>query len=579
MPLVIQKMSNTPLVRRDARLHFIMVVFFLMGAVIAYRLFDMQVLKHSAYKEQAEKLHLIEKEIKPPRGSIYVKEKDVLYPIVFNEDYYLVFADPRKIKDSSHFIDTIAPILDLGEEEWKDLLRRINKKDDPYEPIKKKVSKEKIEILKKADIEGVYFTDETFRKYPEKNIGGHILGYVDYNGEGRYGLEGFYGEFLAGLPGKIRSARDAYGESITVGEREVSSAVPGKDLVLTIDRNIQLKTCEEIKKGVETFQADGGSIIVMDPMTGAVIAMCSFPDFDPEKYNTIKDIQVFNNPAIFYAYEPGSIFKTITMAIALDLKKISPLTTYEDTGEIKIIGQKPIKNFDLKAHGVQTMTEVLEKSLNTGAVYAENLIGKNNFAKYVKNFGFGENTGIGLDSESSGNILSLDKRGEIYVMTASFGQGITVTPMQYITAFSALINGGKLMKPYIVEKVMSEGKLIEETKPQIVRQVISSNASALISGMMVSVVEKGWDKKTKVQGYYVGGKTGTAQVADSNGKYGDKTEHSFAGFAPAYNPKIAVIVNLKNPKKYKFASETTTVVFRNLAEYILHYYNIPPDSQ
>jgi len=365
--------------------------------------------------------------------------------------------------------------------------------------------------------------------------------------------------------------------SITLGDREVENPISGKDIVLTIDRNIQFKTCEEIKKGVQEYQAESGSIIAMDPSSGAILAICSFPDFDPANFNTVKDINIFNNPAIFYAYEPGSIFKAITMAIGLDLKKIEPNTTYEDTGEVKIIGQKPIKNFDQKAYGAQTMTQVLEKSLNTGAVFVENLIGKKNFLKYVKDFGFGETTNVGLDSEGAGNIAPLDKRGEIYAMTASFGQGITITPIQYLAAFSTLINGGKLMKPYIVEKILNEGAVVEEIKPKVVRQVISQNASAQITGMLVSAVENGWDKKTKIQGYYVGGKTGTAQVAGSDGKYSNATTHSFAGFAPAYNPRVAIIVRLDNPKKFSFASETTTRVFKNVIEFILDYYNIPPD--
>ncbi len=555
----------------------LMAVFFLMCATIIYRLVDLQIFHYSEYSALAKNLHQIEKEIIPPRGSIYVKENDKLYPIVYNEDYYLVYADPRKIEDTKKFIDTIAPALGLSDEEWKDLLKRINKKDDPYEPVKKKVSKEMVEELKKKLISGVYFIPESYRKYPEKNIGGHVLGYVDYNGVGRYGLEGFYNELLAGVAGKIRSSKDAYGLSITLGDREVENPISGKDIVLTIDRNIQFKICEEIKKGVQEYQAESGSIIAMDPSSGAILAICSFPDFDPANFNTVKDINIFNNPAIFYAYEPGSIFKAITMAIGLDLKKIAPNTTYEDTGEIKIIGQKPIKNFDQKAYGVQTMTQVLEKSLNTGAVFVENLIGKKNFLKYVKDFGFGEITNVGLDSEGAGNIAPLDKRGEIYAMTASFGQGITITPIQYLAAFSTLINGGKLMKPYIVEKILNEGVVVEEIKPTVVRQVISQNASAQITGMLVSAVENGWDKKTKIQGYYVGGKTGTAQVAGSDGKYSNATTHSFAGFAPAYNPRVAIIVRLDNPKKFNFASETTTRVFKNVIEFILDYYNVPPD--
>lgn len=563
---------------KEARLYIIMVIFFFMGGILAYRLFTLQILRHDQYSAQAEKLHQVEKEIRPARGSIFVKEKDQIFPVVYNEDYYLVYSDPRKIQDTKKFIDAIAPVLGLEEDEWKDVLRRISNVSDPYEPIKRKVSKEKTEALKKISLNGVYYSPEPFRKYPEKKIGGHVFGYVDYNGKGNYGVEGYYNEALAGVPGAVRAAKDAFGETITVGERVVKKPVPGRDIVLTLDRNIQVATCGEIEKGVKEYEAVSGTVIVMDPRSGRILSMCSFPDFDPENYSTNTDVQVFNNPAIFYAYEPGSIFKVITMAMGLEMKKITPNSTYEDTGEIKIIGNNAIRNFDNKAHGVQTMTQVLEQSLNTGAVYVMGLVGKKNFSKYVKDFGFGDATGIELSAESSGNISSLEKKGEIYSLTASFGQGITVTPVQYLSAFSALINGGKLLRPSVVEKIFSEGKVVEEFQPEVVRQVISQNTSALITGMMVSAVEKGWDKKTKIEGYYVGGKTGTAQIAGKEGKYTDETNHTFVGFVPAYDPKVAVLVKLEKPKKFRFASETTTHIFRRIVEYILQYYNIPPDK-
>lgn len=577
MPLVIQKNHGNVYVK-DARLYLIFTVFIFISAALIYRLFQMQVIDYESYRERAEKLHWIEKDIPPLRGRIFVNENNIPYPAVLNDDYYFVSVDPRKIQDPAKFIDTLAPILGLDEPEWKDLLRRVSKAGDPYEPVQRKVSRAEAEKLKSSGLDGLSFEAESHRKYPEKKIGGHVLGYVDLNGSGKYGIEGYYNEILTGVPGKLRSEKDAFGQSITIGEREIIEAIPGKDLVLTLDKSIQIKTCEEIKNGVEDYLAASGSVIVMEPASGKILAMCGYPDFDPEHYNKTEDINIFNNPAIFYSYEPGSIFKVITMASALDLKKISPETSYEDTGEVKIIGQKAIRNFDLKAHGKKTMTEVLELSLNTGAVFVENLIGKSNFVKYVKDFGFGEITGVGLSAESPGNISSLDKRGEIYAITASFGQGITVTPIQYLAAFSALVNGGRLMKPYMVEKIIDGGQVAQEIKPQMIRQVISQNASSLIIGMMVSVVEKGWDAKTKIQGYYVGGKTGTAQVAGAGGKYEDDTIHSFAGFAPAYNPKFAILVKLDKPKKYRFASETSTRVFKNIAEYILQYYNIPPDK-
>ncbi|MBI5221449.1 MAG: penicillin-binding protein 2 [Candidatus Magasanikbacteria bacterium] len=295
----------------------------------------------------------------------------------------------------------------------------------------------------------------------------------------------------------------------------------------------------------------------------------------PDSYNEVEDINYFNNPAIFYPYEPGSVFKPITMAAALDKEKVTPSATYEDTGEVKI-GPYKIRNFDKKAHGIKTMTEVLELSLNTGAMFAAEQVGKEDFVKYVKNFGFGQLTGITLDTEVSGNISSLDKKGDIYYLNASFGQGITATPLQLATAFSALANGGKLIKPYIVSEIVKPDGTLVKTWPEVIRQVISPKTSNLISGMLVSVVEKGYDKKAKVPGYYLAGKTGTAQIA-AKGGYSGEVIHTFAGYGPVSNPRFVILLRLDKPQGVAFAADTLSPLFRQLANFLINYYQIPPD--
>jgi len=577
MQYALDRIHKQKKIKKDARVYVVTAVFFLIAGVLLYRLFNLQVLQHGAFAARSDELHNIEKELKPVRGQVMVSENGETYPIITNKDYYFVYADPRKIEDKQHFIDTITPILGLKEEEWKDLLAKVSKENDPYEPIRRKVELEDVQKIKDAELSGVYNVPESYRMYPEGIFGGHILGFVDYNGEGKYGIEGYYNQELTGVGGVLKSAKDATGRSITIGEREVKRPVNGSKIILTIDRKIQVKICDEIKKGVEGFGAKTGTIIVMEPYSGAVVGMCSYPDFDPEKYNEVENINIYNNPAIFSAYEPGSIFKAITLAIGIDEKKITPYTTYEDTGEIKLIGLKPIRNSDLQAHGIQTMTQVLEKSLNTGAVFVANKIGNKDFRKYVQNFGFGENTGISLDTEVPGDISSLDKRGDIYTITASFGQGITVTPLQFISAFSALVNGGKLMKPHIVEEIIHEDGSTDTFAPTTIRQVISQSSSSAISGMLVSVVENGWGGKAGVEGYYVGGKTGTAQVAGKDGEYGEETIHSFVGFGPARNPKFVILVKLDEPQSHVFSSDTATTIFRKVASYLFQMYDIEPE--
>jgi cell division protein FtsI/penicillin-binding protein 2 len=346
---------------------------------------------------------------------------------------------------------------------------------------------------------------------------------------------------------------------------------------LTLDRNIEFFVCEKIKAAVERHGADGGSVVVMDPKSGAILAMCSYPDFDPNEYSKTEDINVFNNPATFYQYEPGSIFKAITIAAALDLEKVTPTTTYNDEGFVKV-DDRTIKNSDEKAHGVQTMTDVLDESLNTGAVFAVQKIGAESFKKYVEDFGFGETVGIGLDFESSGNISSLSKKGAIWSATGSFGQGISVTPIQVVAAFGAIANGGKLMKPYIIDEIRKSNGEIIKAEQKVIRQVISSRTATLLGGMLASVVEHGHGKRAGVPGYYVAGKTGTAQVAkkDGSGYERDVTIGSFVGFAPVEDPKFVMLVKIDHPRDTIWAEATAAPLFGEIAKFMLNYFKVPP---
>lgn len=307
--------------------------------------------------------------------------------------------------------------------------------------------------------------------------------------------------------------------------------------------------------------------------------MCSNPDYDGNNYQDTKDIKTFTNPAIFSQYEPGSIFKVITMAMALDQEKVTPQTTYDDTGQV-IISKYRIENSDHKANGVQTMTEVLEKSLNTGAIFAMRSVGPDLFSEYVKKFGFGEKTGIELEGESKGDMKNLVKKpvGELYAATASFGQGMAATPIQIAAAFLTLANNGIMMKPYIVKEIIKPDGAKIETQPKTVGRIISEKAATVIGGMMVNVIENGHGKKAGVKGYYVAGKTGTAQVPAKNGGY-QAGAHigSFAGFAPASNPKFVMLVRIDQPRDVEWAESSAAPLFGELAEYMLNYWQVPKE--
>jgi len=288
--------------------------------------------------------------------------------------------------------------------------------------------------------------------------------------------------------------------------------------------------------------------------------------------------RLYLNSSVQDIYEPGSSFKPVTMAVGLDLGKIKPQTTYKDTGYVDVAGYR-IRNFSDKVFNVQTMSQVLEKSINTGAMHVENLVGDDNFLDYLINMGFGQKTGIDLPGEASGNILNLYSGRKINYLTASFGQGIAVTPVQLINFYSAVANGGKLMKPYVVEKVIREGGTEEITKSEIMSIPISEKTSTKLKIMLVGVVDDGFDK-ARVKGYDVAGKTGTAQIPDKGGGYSkDEFIHNFIGFAPAYNPKFVILVKIDRPKGINFASDSLSPAFRDIVAFLLNYYNIPPTRQ
>jgi len=612
---------------KQGRIKFLAIFFIVFAVVIAVKLFYLQIFRGSFYEALAVGQHELYQKLFPERGSIYVIEnnggKQTLFPLVTNRELHMLYAIPRDIENprstaerlfelfgwpenidldkiKAELFADITPELDpvmaqeikeIRLQKWRETQKELEitrlesllaKPDDPYEPIRHKLTDEQMAEIKSWEINGLAFKNEVWRFYPEQGMGGHIFGFWgfdDDNRVGKYGLEGYFDRELTGQFGEIQGEKDGLGNIIAIGSSSLKEKVDGSSLVLTIDRAIQYKACLALTQAVEYFKAESGSVIIINPKTGAILAMCGAPDFNPDEYNKVEDIEVYNNPAIFKAYEPGSIFKAITMSIALDTNKVEPTTTYIDTGGVQI-GPYNIKNYNDLVYGKQTMTEVLEKSINTGTIFAMRQVTPKVFAQYIKDFGFGKKTDIKLDQESSGDIANLDKKGEIYAATASFGQGITVTPIQMVTAVSALANGGKLMKPYIVSQIIKNDGQIETLKPQEIKQVISSKTAATISGMLVSVIENGHSKGAKIEGYRIAGKTGTAQIASSNGRgYSNSVSTSFVSYGPFSNPVYAMIVRIDKPQWGKTGEAVAVPVATDIAKFILQYYNVPYDNK
>ncbi|MFH1661839.1 MAG: penicillin-binding protein 2 [Candidatus Falkowbacteria bacterium] len=623
--------DNRKNVYNNNRINLIMAIIFLLFGSVLFKLYSLQVAKYDLYIAMASDQHQVFSQLKPERGKIFIQDgidnniDSELHPIATNKNFALVYSIPKMIKHPKDTAEKLCDIFDKekiekeveellknleesGMENFTDefreikkeaeinlrmeaceeeYLKKLTKENDPYEPIAKKVDEEVLKKIEELNLDGISYTIEENRFYPENNIGSHLVGFVGYVGDeqrGRYGLEGFFDEELYGKFGSIKADKSAVGGVVIINDREYSEPHNGSDFVLTINRSIQFAACQKLNEAAEKFQVESGSVIIMNPDTGAILAMCSWPDYDPNNYKDVSDISVYNNPAIFHQYEPGSIFKPITMAAAIDKEKITPQTTYKDEGSIMIEGwDKPIKNSDFESnggHGVVDMNTVLEESLNTGAIFAMEQIGAKDFAEYIKNFGFGEKTGIELETEGPGDISNLlaKKIKPVDAAVATFGQGITATALQMISSYATIANGGMLVKPYLVKEIIHKDGSRITTQPKQIRRVISERAAVLTSGMLVNVVESGHAKQAGVRGYYVAGKTGTAQVADKEKRgYGDKTIHTFVGFAPVEDPKFVMLVKLDDPKVNAFSASTAAPLFGDIAEFVLNYYQVPKE--
>lgn len=567
----------------DKSLRVVSVIFLLFAAAVLVRLFVLQIIEYKYYSTLALNSHEIYKQLFPTRGSIYIQDtrNHTEYPIAINRPYYLLYAVPRDIpvSDISSTTDFLSNLLQFSPEKKVDLHQKLSKSNDPYEPIAKKVPDDIKDQISSANIKGVNYSSQQFRYFPEQGLAANVIGFLgsDSNGfpVGRYGIEGYWEKELAGKSGFLAGERGALGSWISLAGRTVRQAQDGDNLLLTIDRTLEYKACERLRQGFEEYEAKSAALVIMEPSTGAILTMCSLPDFDPNNYGQVTDPAAYNNTTIFTPYEPGSVFKPITMAAALDMGLVSPGTTYVDTGE-RIIDGYRIHNALDKKYGLVTMTNVLENSINTGMIFVEEKLGRENFQNYVEKFGFGKRTGIELSTEVAGDISSFGKKAAIYHANGSFGQGFSATPLQLVTAYAALANNGKMPKPYIVSEVRHADGRVDKTEPRILDEVISPRADDLITGMLVSVVEKTYKNVVKLPGYYIAAKTGTAQIAEG-GKYIDATNHTFIGYFPANNPKFVMLVKYEAPDRL-WAEQTAAPVFKDIAKFALDYYGIPAEK-
>lgn len=523
------------------RLNLIFCLFFLISAVICWRLFDLQVLKNQYYLEIAQAQHQDHQNISL-RGQVLMQNNE---PLIINKNYTMAYAVPYQVKNPESTAEKLAPILNMDQEI---IFKRLNKPNDPYEPLKNRLSEEAEKAIKDLDLSGIKIAQEKLRYYPEQEIAGHITGFTDSDNQGQYGLESYYNDYLKN----------------------------NNDLYLTIDRTVQILAWQNLQMLMQKYKAEQASILVMESKTGRILAMVSAPSYDPNEYFLVKDMNLFLNPAVSVRYEPGSVIKPLTIAASLDTGKITPETEYEDFGSLHLDGYT-IRNAQQKTYGKQNMTQVLEKSINTGAVFACNKLEKNEFRKYFENFGLNRKTNIDLTGEIINDISNLDYKNDINYATASFGQGIAVTPIGLLTAVNAIANNGQLVKPYLVEKIMQNNKQVQSFTSKKISQVISPESALKLTGMLVNVIENGFASSAKIPGFLAGGKTGTAQIPGQGG-YTDEVIHSFVGFAPAFEPKVTILLKLDKPHGVLFAGTSLAPVFKDLTSAILNYFKIEPKN-
>jgi len=545
-------------------LFIILLIFYLL---IIVKLFQLQVLNPAS----THTTYLKTNRIPPERGKIYDRNSQ---PLAVNRPSFLLYIEPKKIEDASEFVKKIDAILQLGE---ASLASKIDKTKN-WVAVQSGLDKDKKQRLLEFKLKGLGFEDRFQRYYPESSLAAHLLGFVgkDVQGEdvGYFGVEGYFNKDLTGLPGIIKSDRDLLGRPILIGTQQKLDPENGRDLYLTIDESVQETVKKKLQTGIERYKAKEGCILVTNPQTLEMLALTCLPDFDLDRYYLFSE-EFFRNPAISNLYEPGSTFKPFIMAAALDNKSVQPDDFYDEKGPVEI-GGYTIKTWNNKYEGQISMTGIIEKSSNVGMVYVGERLGYKNIYSYLKKYGFGQATGIDLQGEADGYLKEEFAWYPIDFATVSFGQGIAVTPIQMVRAFASLINGGKLLKPFVVQKI-SSGNEEKSIDSKIERKTISAKTSEMIKKMLHSAVENGEVRWAKPKGYQIAGKTGTAQIPIEGHYDPTKTVASFVGFAPVSDPKFLALVILREPQTSPWGSETAAPLFFEVAKELLVYYNIAPE--
>ncbi|MBE6151131.1 MAG: stage V sporulation protein D [Firmicutes bacterium] len=538
----------------DYRIRLVLVIVIILFCFIVFRVFYIQVFSYDKLSNLANDLWSRNLPLKADRGLILDRNGVVLADNITTTSLVLV---PNQIEDKEKVSQVLSEILGVTKEEMD---KHVYKETsiERVHPEGRQLSYEKADYINSFNFSGVYLVKESKRYYPYEELLSHSIGYVGIDNQGLSGIELQYDDVLTGEDGAIKYYSDAKGNTLDLSQVYVESK-SGDNVVLTIDINIQKSIERELNNIVDMFNPDMVLALVMNPNTGEVLGMGSRPDFNSNHYQDYSLEELSRNLPIWASYEPGSTFKIITTAAAIEEKVVDlDKDTFYDTGSVIVSGAR-IGCWKAKGHGFQTFLQVLENSCNPGFVELGNRLGKEVLFSYLDRFGFGKKTGIDLNGESKGIVFNLDRVGDLELATTAFGQGVSVTPIQQVTAVSAVVNGGSLYTPYIVKEIKNnKGEIISKNDPIFVRKVISEETSLKMRSALESVVARGGGRYAYIDGYRVGGKTGTAQKVE-NGKYLENNYiMSFMAVVPSNNPEAVLYLAIDNPKNTALLSSYTT---------------------
>ena len=525
---------------------------------VILRIFYVQTVSYKKLRLLSDDLWSRKLPITAERGKILDRNGKVLADNVTTTSLIVI---PNQVVDKERTARILSECLNTS---YDDIYKHITKVTsiERIHPEGRRLSKEVSDKINSYNLDGVYLVKESQRYYPNNEMLSHVIGYVGIDNQGLSGIELLYNDYLTGDDGAIKYYSDAKGNKLDISEVYIEAS-RGMDIMLTIDYDIQVSIERELNNIVKMFSPDNALAIAMDPNTGEVLGMSSRPNYDPNNYNNYSAETLNRNLPIWMTYEPGSTFKIITTSAAVEEGVIDlEHDTFYDSGSVKVSGAK-IRCWKSGGHGHQTFLQVFENSCNPGFVSMGFRLGKEKLFSYIDLFGFGEKTGIDLNGEGKGILFSLDKVHDLELATTAFGQGVSVTPIQQVTAVSSIVNGGYLYKPYVVKSILDTktNNIIKTNEKNLVRKTISLNTSKIMRMALESVVSNGGGKMTYIDGYRVGGKTGTAQKV-SNGRYLENNYiMSFMAVLPSNDPKVVLYLAIDNPKKTALLSSYTTTPF------------------